>query len=533
MLTVLIADDENKVSLLIKSLIKWEELELTLLGILDNGKDAFDFIKDKKPDIVITDIRMPKMDGLELISASKAIWPDIKFILISGYKQFEYAHSAIKYGVEDYLLKPISEEELNISLMRICDEINVSKSKLDFEKKSTRDIEKSRTILDSTLIEQIILKQPSDLVEFNNENRLSFIEQGYQVLSIRIDTIDPFNIEVKQDRLIVETIIRKCLTEFSPFVEEQIFGIVGKRLIIGILNFKHDSSTDIIEIINNLIIPLGDYIGSYEGYTITIGSSSQNQGFSLLNDLIFQSMKCIESRIFCGTNKKIAWQDLNYMSEPSPDKSDSVETELQLAVVSYDDQKLKIVIQKVFDRIGITSRIDPTVYFRTAFGFIEKTYNFLPDKMSINLQNEKDDFKEFIKSAYSLDILIKNLKNGLAKCLNEARIRQENSDNKPIRDAKKYIENHIAEKITLEDISEIVQLNPVYFSVLFKKETGNNFSAYLVTVRMEVAKTLLRTTNLTIEAIADKVGYKDTKHFSQLFAKIVGVKPAQYRKLYA
>lgn len=104
---------------------------------------------------------------------------------------------------------------------------------------------------------------------------------------------------------------------------------------------------------------------------------------------------------------------------------------------------------------------------------------------------------------------------------------------KPIRCAKQYMEEHYGEKIVLEDIADIVNLNPVYFSVLFKKETGMNFSAYLAGIRIEKAKEMIRGTNDTIAVIGERVGYRDTRYFSQTFTKIVGIKPALYRKIHA
>jgi len=104
---------------------------------------------------------------------------------------------------------------------------------------------------------------------------------------------------------------------------------------------------------------------------------------------------------------------------------------------------------------------------------------------------------------------------------------------KPVRQARQYINEHYGEKIVLEDIADIVGLNPVYFSVLFKKETGINFSAYLVNVRLEKAKEMLCSTNETIAAVGESVGYRDSRYFSQIFTKTVGVKPVLYRKLHS
>lgn len=148
-------------------------------------------------------------------------------------------------------------------------------------------------------------------------------------------------------------------------------------------------------------------------------------------------------------------------------------------------------------------------------------------------ERERKETLSNCQHCYTISALKKVLKNNLGKFVEESKEAAEAESVKPIRQAQKYMEEHYNEKIVLEDLAEIVGLNPVYFSVLFKKETGINVSAYLLNVRMEKAKEFLCNTNETIAAIGDRVGYKDSRYFSQTFAKQVGVKPALYRKLHS
>lgn len=128
MLKVLIADDEPRVAMLVKQLIHWQEQGLECVGLFQDGQSALDAIRQLHPDIVITDIRMPVLSGLELIEKTLESEPQVRFVVISGYRYFEYAQRAIKYGVQDYLLKPIDEEELNRVLGKICAEKRTSKA---------------------------------------------------------------------------------------------------------------------------------------------------------------------------------------------------------------------------------------------------------------------------------------------------------------------------------------------------------------------------------------------------------------------
>ena len=123
---VLIVDDEFRIGILIKKLIHWDEFNLECVDVVDNGETAYEIIQGEKcPDVVITDIRMPRINGLELIAMTRESHKNVKFVVISGYKEFEYAHQALQYGVEDYLLKPVNEEELNRVLKKISEELSL------------------------------------------------------------------------------------------------------------------------------------------------------------------------------------------------------------------------------------------------------------------------------------------------------------------------------------------------------------------------------------------------------------------------
>ena len=189
MLTVLIADDEENVGQLIKALINWKELDLQLLQFVNNGKDAFNLICAQNPDIVITDIRMPIMDGLEIIRESRKMNLDTKFIFISGYRLFEYAQNAIKYGVEDFLLKPINQAELNGALRNICEEKHKLLKQQDDQKQIQSVLKKSRNILYDELLQSLLRKGPQTggVEEVNRQYHLHFTDSYYQAIVLQLD----------------------------------------------------------------------------------------------------------------------------------------------------------------------------------------------------------------------------------------------------------------------------------------------------------------------------------------------------------
>lgn len=155
---VLIVDDEYRIAMLIKKLIKWDEIGLECINVVDNGETAYNIIQEENPDIVITDIRMPKINGLDLIKMTKEINNTAKFIVISGYKEFEYAHKALQYGVNDYLLKPINEVELNKVLAKLYNEITDECVKQKEGEQLKKTVTASEQIIKSNLLNNIIEK---------------------------------------------------------------------------------------------------------------------------------------------------------------------------------------------------------------------------------------------------------------------------------------------------------------------------------------------------------------------------------------
>ena len=208
---VLIVDDEFRIGTLIKKLIHWDELNLDCMAVVDNGGTAFEIIQSEScPNVVITDIRMPKIDGLELIIMTKELQKDMKFIVISGYKEFEYAHQALKYGVEDYLLKPVSEDELNHVLKKISEELSASWQSEQEQRAFKETVSESRHIIKRDFLKNIIETEEPEVVD----DRVEFQGEIYRGIDIKLDYVDYNKKDKKQDKLTtsrIEEIVERIL----------------------------------------------------------------------------------------------------------------------------------------------------------------------------------------------------------------------------------------------------------------------------------------------------------------------------------
>ena len=186
---VLIVDDEFRIGMLIKKLIRWDEHNMECLDVVDNGETAFQIVQEAQPEIVITDIRMPKISGLDLISMTREKNIPVKFVVISGYKEFEYAHRALQYGVDDYLLKPINEEELNKVLRKIAGDL-ASAEQQSQERKALQDtVSESRQIIKRDFLKNIIEQEDEDEIEVE-DSRVTLEGAVYRGIDIKLDYVD-------------------------------------------------------------------------------------------------------------------------------------------------------------------------------------------------------------------------------------------------------------------------------------------------------------------------------------------------------
>lgn len=535
MLKVVIADDEKWICQLIGKLIDCERLGIELVGVVEDGLAAFDLICLTKPDVVITDIRMPKMDGLELIRQVRQINLDTKFIVISGYRHFEYAHNAIKYGVEDYLLKPIKQTELNKALEKIGIEKRSEMEKKQEDIQIQKKLTKSRNIMHHELINKIIDNDEiGNLKQVNEEYSISLEEECFQAVAIKLDYKKIKEKELVQDNLATEKIIELISTESKPYVIDYIISLKESRLIVCVFNFAFENRTALNKVYRELIRVINDYLYVFNAYEITMGIGSSVDSFSQVHTSLYTALKALQYRIRFGTGGKIYYDDYKFgNTQRTKQIKNKLQSDIIICIDSFDSNKLKDLIINNIHALTKSRESDPSCYYGFAEELVQCFFKHIPFYDSEQMQYEKKDLLNYISNAYTVEGLTDALRNKLCELLDICRQQQMAQTIKPIREVKHYLDEHYAEKIVLEDVAKIAGLNPVYFSIIFKRETGNNFSNYLVNLRIEAAKALLRETNEIITVVAEKVGYRDAKYFSQLFMKKVGIKPSKYRKLYS
>ncbi len=520
MARLLLADDEPLVLELLKKLIDFPGFGLELVGEAGDGVSALALIEKLSPDIVITDIRMPGLDGLEIVERVRAAGnARTRFVIVSGHKHFDYAYSAIKFGVEDYLLKPIGKQELNNTLSRICREIDGGAAG---EVTARKDAQR----LPRDLMLGELAHTGMDQVNRAYGLRLT---PGLMVCAVFAFDMDG---DAEADASILP-IVQKKLGEVLEVTRRKGYELalahVGQRSAL-VMNFKKDKPEAGQRELKYVFEEMLGITEPYENLHVTLGVGSAEGAVTGLTRSMALAEGALYERMFGGVDRlysareeaqaarepQVAWQQLPQILQAYAD--DRLLVWLDEALHQLQDPALS-ARQRVLERQAFARR-----FFRCA---VEAG---MPREC---VEASRAEIEQRMQSAFRITAIDELLRDELTQfvraCLSEKKAQQ----NWPVLRAQQYIRQHFAEELYLDQLAAFVGLSPVYLSGLFKKETGITISQYTMDLRMAEARKLLRDPKLNISEIAYRVGYADPKHFSKVFKAQIGILPTQFRALNA
>lgn len=537
MLKVIVADDEEKICQLILKLVDWESLDMQVVGTAANGLEALEKIRLLAPDVVITDIRMPGCDGMEMIRQAKRINESIEFVIISGYRHFEYAQTAIKYGVSDYLLKPIKKEELTATLEKIRERYLERTEQLTFEERVRLVLKNDAGRLRTSYFSGILYPKNRDqetltLEEINSHYHYAMKDGCLQILCIKFDKIpsrDRKNLEFLADKTsqLAEQLLSECCHDYELYVESSYVYIL--------LNFcegqKRAVRHQVKALLDGLIV-LESIMG---GMRVTIGAGNVVNSPARLRHSLRTSRWRVEQRLVSGPDMVIDCEIRETSGLADSPLFHEFNAAMTKALESLETGQVHQVLLTL--KKGLTDRENVTGHEILQMSKeVCNLYLFCMKNQKVAIENEAGFLERYNAGAdgcESVDALFAFLMEEIEASFSGAAQLKKQEDNRPIRTAKKYMKEHYREPISLEDVSAMAGFNPTYFSSLFKKETGSSFLEYLSGVRMDEAKRLLRETGIPVAAVCESVGYSDVKYFTKAFIKYTGLKPNEYRKLYS
>ncbi len=528
---VLIADDEQKICEMIKKMTDWESRGLTVAAMAENGLKLLELIQTEKPDIVITDIRMPGLDGLELVTKARELGSNAHFIIMSGYKSFEYAHTALNLGVHHYLLKPVSRKELEDTLDGILKEEEkdrVSRQQLQEMQEST---EKSHSRMRQHFLNSILqdIQYNAGPSEQEKEADFAFNEACFLAFYLKLDgTADDG--EISETLAVLSQMIGEILHEWK---DQYITSSVGTGLIT-VMNYPLDSAAEVQACLERICLAAAEKTGNTGNIKVTLGIGSEKKNIKEVRKSIEEAVTAIKCRLKKGTGRIIYFSRLNYPCYQTeevltPQLFQKFRKEAETLDAESFQQDSGELLQQMKARVFCS----PGLYFdmiqKIARAFEEIWKNGMAEEEQIR------GFEEQTQLLMDRSVTEEELVNGFialsSQFFQKLRNDRQTIGQLPIRLTRQYLSEHYSENITLEELAENAGLSPAYLSSQFKKENGIGISDYLSSVRMDEAKKLLKG-DLPVNLIAEQVGFSDPKYFSRLFRKMIGIKPSEYRKLY-
>ena len=503
MYKVMLVDDEKLIIEGIFNIIDWEKLNLEVVCTANNGQDALEKFKMDPVDIVITDIKMPKMTGLELLEKIKKINSKSKFIILSGYDEFSFAKKAMEYGACSYILKPVNEQELEDVLKQLVISIN-------------KDLDKEKTILwkNRILFEYVNSKASIDeLIKIKDHMNIGFNNKKYTISIITI--VGEHNTEIY---MMTETIINNILKDKFDILYE----IHDEIVVINswdneiekdeIQNYYNNIMDEIIcELKVDVFITIGNIVDVINDLGISYKSANDLRKYILTEGVNV----CLNSNSFVykEESKILFNKEIEKINKLIIEKNmknlytyiDKIFEDKRLTPKNIYDLSLKILF--LTDRILEEFKLDRKYKENNLMSIIIKLCN----------ENTRENVKSFIISElYELVDLINH------NVVKYSPVVQQvvNIAN------KKYYE-----ELSLKTLSYKYNVNSSYLGQIFNKEVGVSFSEYLNKIKNTKAKELILTTNMKINDIAKAVGYTDTSYFYRKFKKYFGVCPSAIRNM--
>ncbi len=515
MYRVMIVDDEYYVRKSIQNRVHWDGLACTIVAEAENGGQAFDLIGQIKPDIVLVDIMMPEMDGLELIRRARETSPETQFAILSGYDDFLYTREAIKLQVTDYIKKPVDIEELEATVRAMIRTIEANRQ----TKQRMEDLVGQVQDLSGMKIERAL-------------NDACGSPEGYRALESLLQDGPYAWVLLFLAPVLPHSGAGSDQGELNSLKEELVVFLRGA--MAGAV-YAAVSDADAHEI--RVLVPgpslhavqkaadeLGQYLKSHpaasRGRRVSL-AYSQTTSLPGLYEQYGYTLRLLKSKIFTG--------QAGGLKPPALDETTAVFALLEnvkRCLAARQFKRLGPILNQLFSEKTVTSvQLLEDILFHLyglAREYAGRCKEQLPEEHDLKLTGSHsllyyDSLAELMEQTRDLLLMV--------FC-----------EGSPIDDdeitlqVKKYIEEHYAENITLKSVADLFYLNASYLSSLFKGKTGGNFNKYLTTIRINHARTLLTSLDMPVNDIAAVTGYNDPNYFSKAFKKRTGKTPSEYRE---
>lgn len=534
MYKVLLVDDEALIREAISENIQWEELGFSFMGACENGKQAIQMIEKEQPDLLLTDINMPFVDGMELTKFVYENYPDTKVIIISGFDEFEYAKNAVKYQVLEYILKPITPTEFLETLVRV-------KKVFDDKRESQRDMKKIRSAYVSNLpalqgryLHHLLngTVDYSKLSEKQEELRLELDAKCYNTAIVEGDSLEPFT---KQYANVKDELALFAIYNITAEIVAQsgcgiVFQAMDEKTVVI---FMGDKKEYLKQQMKQVIPKIRSAVEEFLQIQVTVGVGKTVVTQEELADSFAKTKRALEYKFMLGGNQIIWAEEYENIRNSGKhidifDWASKIASSIRINKEKEIPEKTKNFIDQV--KVGFINRNRSVVYVQN---LVLSVINLLELTEDIE-QTVYDKERIFVNEIYdceNLDEIANQMVEMFTFICNAMSDKRDSYGKRQAILALRYIdENYADSSVSLNSVCTALAMSTSYFSSVFKNHTGETFIEALTKKRIERAKILLEQGNRKTYEIAEAVGYSDAHYFSLIFKKTTGKTPTEYAK---
>lgn len=514
---VFLVEDEIVTREGIRDNVNWESSGFQLCGEAPDGEIALSLLETARPDVLITDIRMPFMDGLQLSRIVRERMPGVKIVILSGHDEFEYAQAAIKLGVAEYLLKPVSVQDLYTVLRRVAAQIEREQKEQADLRRLQAQIEESRTALRESLFLKLVMGTISaaEAIEQGQTLGIDLIARWYLValVQVRNNEILPQREQCNRIQQIVTTVagnnpdvflLKKNLTETVLILKGHVREYLQEEAIYLVAQIEQRAQE--------------------AGCSPTLGLGAPKPHLRDLYHSFVEALSVIQSQ-----------DHGEAISSAGADRSELLKVD-KAAVDNYLRYGVKEDVDAFFATLvhplTSTTQQSPLIRNYLLMNIVVAAVQFVHDLGG--------DIAQIVPNLAAIEEMltvtrtIDEIREPARKILLSALAFRDSHLNEPyaamMREVKQYLARHYANpNLSLQEVASQINLSPSHFSMVFGQEAGTTFKSYLTEIRIHKAKDLLRTTTLRPSEISLQVGYNDPHYFSTVFRKHTGLTPTEFR----
>ncbi|SFE53445.1 two-component system, response regulator YesN [Paenibacillus catalpae] len=520
---LILVDDEKGIVDGLKKMISRYIPECEVVGTAHNGVDGFKLIQKMHPDIVITDIRMPQADGLDMIGMLQEANVQTKFILLSGYADFEYARRGMQLGVQFYINKPVEEDELRDCMYTVMKTIQAEKVK-------RREVDDLKQEVHSLMQENAL----RDLLDIGSENedvmeellRIARIPSaGTWFACMLLEFYGP------TDNL-KDSGIQQVLDQIDQVLEKYRgvyrFRYSGSQIAVIVSQGRSIGYADLVSSVHRL----KEQVYQQIELSMTVGVGTVQKGAAGIGLSFEEARHALSYKVIKGANAVIAYPEIHNLTGRSQPVPEVMITKLEAALENLDEREGAGIIREIFRVMEAKAGMSPTDLQLQCLNILLSSVR----KMSFQQLQQNDFLGRHILSLEGMSRFqtLESLEEWMVEVIRKIIVfKQEHHIPKKkdiIAEVKEYVSEHYNEPITLADLSARFFISPYYLSQFFKQKTGDTYVNYLTRIRIGKAKELLEKTDLKVYEVCQMVGYSDTQHFARMFEKLTGYKPRDYRK---